>query len=263
MSGEDERDRKIEELNKTIEKLKFDQTQLAQAEKMKVIDEFAHGLSHEVKNPLAIILQGVDYLSTKVNTNDSSISSTIEYMKDAIRRADKVIGDFLDFSSMSALELEKADLATVTDNSLVLVHHQLEAHHIEVAKEYQPGLPLVKIDKNKMTQVLVNLVLNAIQAMPQGGQLLIKSRLEQVTGPGQAHKNLVELVIEDNGTGMADDDLSRAFDFFFTTKRSKGNIGLGLSTVKTIMDMHGGEIKLENKKESNGVKITLILNAEQ
>ncbi len=242
MTGEDERDKKIDELNKTIEMLKFSQTQLAQAEKMKIVDEFAHGLSHEVKNPLAIILQGVDYLSTKVKADDPSINSTIEYMKDAIRRADKVIGDFLDFSSMSALELETADLAEVIDNSLALVHHQLEAHHIEVAKEYQPGLLLVKIDKNKMTQVLVNLVLNAIKAMPQGGRVSINT---------QVHKHLVRLEIEDNGTGIAEDDLARAFDFFFTTKRSKGNIGLGLSTVKTIMDMHGGEIKLKNKKEAD------------
>lgn len=253
MTGDDERDRKIEELNKTIEMLNFNQTQLAQSEKMKIIDEFAHGLSHEVKNPLAIILQGVDYLSTKVKADDPSISSTIVYMKDAIRRADKVIGDFLDFSSMSALELESADLAKVADDSLTLVHHQLEAHHIEVTKEYQPGLPLVKIDKNKMAQVLVNLILNAIQAMSEGGRISIKT---------QAHSHLVKLEIEDNGSGMAEDDLAQAFDFFFTTKRSKGNIGLGLSTVKTIMDMHGGEIKLENKKESNGVKVTLILKAE-
>lgn len=253
MTDEDERDRKIDELNKTIEMLKFNQTQLAQAEKMKIVDEFAHGLSHEVKNPLAIILQGVDYLSTKVKADDPSINSTIEYMKDAIRRADKVIGDFLDFSSMSALELETADLAEVIDNSLALVHHQLEAHHIEVAKEYQPGLPLVKIDKNKMTQVLVNLVLNAIQSMPQGGRVSINT---------QVHNYLVKLEIEDTGTGMAEDDLARAFDFFFTTKRSKGNIGLGLSTVKTIMDMHGGEIKLENKKEGNGIKVILLLKAE-
>lgn len=250
----DERDRKIEELNKTIEALKFNQTQLAQAEKMKIIDEFARGLSHEVKNPLAIILQGVDYLSTKVNTDDPSIGSTIGYMKDAIRRADKVIGDFLDFSSMTALELEMADLATVTDESLVLVHHQLEAHQIIAAKNYQPGLPLVKIDKNKMTQVLVNLFLNAIQAMPQGGQITLKI---------QAGNNLVKLEIEDNGPGMAEDDLARAFDFFFTTKRSKGNIGLGLSTVKTIMDMHGAEISLENKKDSDGVRVTIILKAGQ
>lgn len=263
MNGGDERDRKIDELNKTIEMLRFEQTQLAQAEKMKIIDEFAHGLSHEVKNPLAIILQGVDYLSTKVKADEPSISSTIQYMKDAIRRADKVIGDFLDFSSMSPLELETADLTAVTDDTIVLVHHQLEAHHIEVAKEYQPGLPLVKLDKNKMTQVLVNLILNAVQAMPEGGRISVKGSLERVAGPGPAHTSLVKLEIDDNGPGMAEDDLAQAFDFFFTTKRSKGNIGLGLSTVKTIMDMHGGEIKLENKKESNGVKITLILKAEQ
>lgn len=252
MTGEDERDRKIQELNNTIEMLKFNQTQLAQAEKMKIIDEFAHGLSHEVKNPLAIILQGVDYLSTKVKIDDPSIHSTIEYMKDAIKRADKVIGDFLDFSSMSALELETVDLAAVTNDSLVLLHHQLEAHHIEIVKEYQPGLPLVKIDKNKITQVLVNLVLNAIQAMPQGGRISIKT---------QAYNTMVKLEIEDNGPGMVEDDLAQAFDFFFTTKRNKDNVGLGLSTVKTIMDMHGGEIKLENKKEGNGVNVTLLLKA--
>ncbi|MDD5491955.1 MAG: HAMP domain-containing sensor histidine kinase [bacterium] len=252
--SEDERDQKINELNKTIEMLKFNQTQLAQAEKMKIIDEFAHGLSHEVKNPLAIILQGVDYLSTKVKADDPSISSTIGYMKDAIRRADKVIGDFLDFSSMSALELEVADLAIVTDNSLELVRHQLEAHKVEVVKEYQIGLPLVKIDKNKMAQVLVNLLLNAIQAMSQGGNITVKT----------SHDNhSVKLEIEDNGPGMVEEDLAQAFDFFFTTKRSKGNIGLGLSTVKTIIDMHGGEIKLENKKDNNGVRATMILKAEQ
>jgi signal transduction histidine kinase len=259
MTGEDERDRKIDELNKTIEMLKSSQNQMAQAEKMKIIDEFAHGLSHEVKNPLAIILQGVDYLSTKVKADDPSISSTIGYMKDAIKRADKVIGDFLDFSSMSALELETASLAEVADNSLVLVRHQLEAHHIEIDKEYQPGLPLARVDKNKIVQVLVNLLLNAIQAMPEGGKITVKIGPE----PGPAPKSLVKLEIEDNGPGMAEDDLSRAFDFFFTTKRSKGNIGLGLSTVKTIIDMHGGDIKLENKNDNNGVKATLSLKAEQ
>ncbi len=256
MTGVDERDKKIDELNKTIEMLKFSQNQLAQAEKLKIIDEFAHGLSHEVKNPLAIILQGVDYLSTKVNKDDPSVTSTIGYMKDAIKRADKVIGDFLNFSSISALELEPADLSAVMDNSLVLVRHQLETHRIEVVKEYQPGLPLVKLDQDKITQVLVNLVLNAIQSMPEGGKIIIRSTLEQ----GQPIR--VKLEIEDTGQGMAADDLARAFDFFFTTKRSKGNIGLGLSTVKTILDMHGGEIKLENK-ESEGVKVTIILNAGQ
>ncbi|MDD5260177.1 MAG: HAMP domain-containing sensor histidine kinase [bacterium] len=259
MTGEDERDKKIDELNKTIAMLKVNQNQIAQAEKMKIIDEFAHGLSHEVKNPLAIILQGVDYLSTKVNLADPSVNSTVGYMKDAIKRADKVIGDFLNFSSISALELAAVALAEVTDNSLVLVRHQLETHHLEVIKEYQPGLPLVKIDQDKITQVLVNLVLNAVQAVPEGGRITIRISQQQE----QLQLNQVKLEIEDNGPGMAEDDLARAFDFFFTTKRSKGNIGLGLSTVKTIIDMHGGEIKLENKHESNGIKITIILKAEQ
>jgi len=259
MTGEDDRDKKIEELNKTIEMLKFSQAQQAQAEKMKIIDEFAHGLSHEVKNPLAIILQGVDYLTTKVNMADPSIGSTIEYMKDAIKRADKVIGDFLDFSSMSPLELETADLSAITDNSLELVRHQLEAHHIEITREFQPGVPLVMIDKNKIAQVLVNLFLNAVQAMPEGGKIAVK--ISSVKS--QAGKIVVKLEIDDNGPGIPEDDLLRAFDFFFTTKRSKGNIGLGLSTVKTIIDMHGGEIKLENKKDDNGVKITIILKAGQ
>ncbi len=254
----DERDRKIAELAKTIETLKFSQNQLAQAEKMKIIDEFAHGLSHEVKNPLAIILQGVDYLSTKVDTADPSISSTIGYMKDAIKRADKVIGDFLNFSCMSALELGPVDLTAIIDNSLVLVRHHLEAHRIEVTKEYQPGLPLLQLDQDKITQVLVNLMLNSIQAMSDGGRITVKISLE----PGQSPPKLVKLELEDTGQGLAEDDLVRAFDFFFTTKRSNGNIGLGLSTVKTIIDMHGGEIKLENKKENNGVKITIILKAD-
>ena len=263
MTGKDKYEQEIEELTNSLNQLKLNQSQFVQAERMKIIDEFASGLAHEVKNPLAIILQGVDYLSGKVNTDDPNVALTIDYMKDAIRRADKVLGEFLDFSSMSALDAEPVDINSVIDHSLMMVHQQLETHHIEAVKEYGQELPQVKIDKNKLTQVFVHLILNAAQAMPQGGRVNVRTCQDEMEGPHHRQVAAVRVEIEDTGLGMADNDMARAFDFFFTTKRNKGNIGLGLSAVKTIMDMHGGSIKLGHREAGSGVKVTLMLKAER
>ncbi len=238
-----------------------DPDQLGHAEKMKIIDELASGLAHEVKNPLAIILQGVDFLASRVKNEDPNVAVTIEYIQDAIKRVDKLIGEFLDFSSISGLNIELTDLNEVINNSLLLIHNQLEANKIEVVKNYRSDVLEIRMDKNRITQVLVNLMLNAVQAMPQGGKLTLRSYIDRSLETNNGQGAIAVAEVEDSGIGIPEEDLPKVFDFFYTSRRSKGNIGLGLSTAKNIMDMHGGSINLQNRKDNNGIKAIIRLKA--
>jgi|GEM_PF-1319690 len=237
-----------------VTELKKTQFQLIQAEKMETIGRLASGIAHEVKNPLAIILQCVEYLVKNISTDDKNISMTLEYIKEAVKRADNVVRGLLDFSGTSRLDLEMRNINIIAERALFLLKHQFDRYHIRVIKELQEDLPLVEIDENRIEQVFVNIFLNAISAMPQGGEILIKSFYE----PGD---KTVVFKIEDTGVGIPEDILDKIFEPFFTTRRTSGGTGLGLSVVKNIIDLHNGKIFIQNRKDS-GVEVVLIFNAK-
>jgi two-component system NtrC family sensor kinase len=137
--------------------------------------------------------------------------------------------------------------------SLLLVKSLLNERHIHVLEELGMDIPAVSLDGNKIEQVFVNLFMNAIQAMPSGGELRINTCRD---GSDDAPQGVV-VQIEDTGVGMPRDVVKDLFVPFVTTKRAVGGTGLGLSIVKNIMQMHGGKITLENKAEGPGVRATL------
>lgn len=254
-----ERKKSEQELQSAYSQLQVTQNRLFQVEKMDTLGELATGVAHEVKNPLAIIMQGVGYLRGKMPLKEAKVSETLSYIEEAVKRADEVIGQLLDFSSVSKLSIEAVKLNILADNALLLLSHQLAENKIEVVKNYGEDVPEVKVDKNRIEQVLVNLMLNSIQAMDSGGKLTIST---YIYAQGAA-TTLVNLEIEDTGEGIPNENFEKIFDPFFTTKRGQGSKGLGLAVVKNIIEMHEGMIRVENKKDAQGVRAILTFKVEQ
>ncbi len=244
--------KKIElELISAYKNLQETQSHLIQAEKMNTVGRLASGIAHEVKNPLATILFGVAYLHERLKEGDENIALTLRNIKEASQRANEIITDLLDFASISRLNKKMEDVNAIIEKSLELTHHPISRQNVKLVKELDHKLPKTNIDRNRIEQVFVNLILNALNAMPNGGTLKLKS----LTAP---EKDAVCIEIEDSGDGMPEEALPHIFEPFFTTRRAQGGIGLGLSVVKNIIDMHSGKIEIANRPEG-GVRAKVVL----
>jgi len=242
-----------EALTSAFDKLREAQSHLIQAAKMEVVGSLASGVAHEVKNPLAVIIQGVYYLSKKLPSSDHVCHDVLKRMNDSVKRADDIIKGLLDFSVVTKLEFIPQDIHSIIEKSLRLVSYEIDKYNISIHRQFAKGLPDVKIDKNKVEQVFVNIILNAINGMHEGGQIWIRT---YSNGSKRARKVYVE--IEDSGPGISEDIMDKVFDPFFTTRRSTGGTGLGLTIARNIMEMHKAKIALSNRRSEHGLKVTLI-----
>jgi len=256
-----ERKRAEEEVKRAYAQLKQTQAQLIQAEKAEIIGRLATGVAHEVKNPLTIIMQGIDFLSANVPLDKASVSLTLKQMNDAVMRADNITKGLLSFSRAGEIKKMPQHLSSIIEDSLLFVKNLVDKYHIKVIKELGEDIPSLNLDKSRMEQVFLNLFLNAIDAMPGGGLIKVRTyheeRVEEKVKHG-AGETTVIAEIEDAGTGIPAEIMDKIFDPFFTTKREKGGTGLGLSIVKNIMEMHNGKIKIENITDRSGVRVTLV-----
>lgn len=236
---------------------------------MQSVGRLAAGVAHEVKNPLAILRMAADYLATAAATPEQA--GVVMDMKTAIDRADAIVRGLLNFSAAHELRLEPVDIQQVIEESLLLVKHEMDRNPVTVVLGYEPKLPPVLIDPEKIKQVLINLLTNAIHAMPEGGTLKILSHVQQLglhdivheAGSRQADRfrsgdTVVVTEVLDTGIGIPPDKLKNIFDPFFTTKPTGKGTGLGLAVVKKIVDMHGGTIDIQNAQEG-GVKAIMKL----
>lgn len=257
------------ELVKTLEELRSVQLQLVEAEKMKLVGRLAAGVAHEVKNPLAIISMGLEYLNGRT-FEDPNVAVILTEIGSAVERADSVIRELLDFSAPKKLNLKPQDINQLIRHALVLVRGDLGAHHITVVEELGENLPLVRFDTMKIEQVLVNLFTNAAYAMENGGTLTVRTSTRQVTGMGEnispnngfrVGARLVTVEVCDTGSGIPAAMLGKVFEPFFTTKPTGQGTGLGLTVTKTIIDLHGGAIEIRNRPEG-GACASVVFNAE-
>ena len=262
-----ERKRLELELNEAYKRLQEAQSQIGQMEKMKVVGTLAGGIAHEVKNPLSTIMYGIAYLSEHGNADDLKTQAVFKNIKEAVNRANDIVNDLLNFAATASLDKKPEDLNAVIEKSLALIHHEIEKKHIQVIKKLDDGIPEVHIDCNRIEQVLINLMLNAIQAAPEGGQLEIKTYCQSVPADAQDPRfrkfnpgqTVVVCDVEDNGSGIPAEYLAKIFEPFFTTKHTSGGIGLGLSVTKSIMDNHDGIVQIENRSEQ-GARARLVFH---
>jgi PAS domain S-box-containing protein len=256
------------DLTRTHEALKVAQLQVIQTEKMESVGRLAAGVAHEVKNPLAIIQSGIDYLSERSESAGID-GQVLQQMEHAVDRASGIIGGLLDFSVPRDLELESEDLNGVIEQALRLLKHELNRGRVIAVRDLGADLPLLKLDKRKIEQVFVNVFLNAIQAMPEGGTLTVRtyrrSAGEVRPGPGSRGSRQLRAVadvfvaeVEDTGTGIPEEVVRKVFEPFFTTKPTRKGTGLGLTVSKAIVEMHGGTVEIRNR-DGGGAKVTISL----
>jgi len=251
--------RAVEDLQQSREALKTVNLQLIQAEKMETVGRMAAGVAHEVQNPLQILLMSLDYLSQRTSAeHDAVLDGVIGEMRQAAKRADTTIRGLLDFSHSDTLELKLQDINALIKNALALTRHNFAASHITLETSLGADLPSLALDGVKIEQVFVNLLTNAIDAMPHGGTLMVGTRTKRLAetyrdagsregGHFYAGDRIVVADVEDTGSGIPPEALRKIFDPFFTTKPTGKGTGLGLAVVKRIMDLHSGNIEITNR----------------
>jgi PAS domain S-box-containing protein len=278
ITGRKQNERELQELNDRLvlanQELKQTQMALIQAEKLESIGRLAAGVAHEVKNPLALISLGIDYLQGINTAGDDNIPIIMEEMRQAVGRAEKIIHGMVDFSADRQLKMQKMNLNALIETAGRLVKHELIRHTIELNLQLEPDLPPIFGDEGKLEQIFVNLFINAIHAMEtQGrGTLTVTTRtgtmelLDRDAGARTADHlrggdAIVMIEIADTGTGIAPEIINKIFDPFFTTKPTGEGTGLGLSVVKKIVELHRGVIKVGNNP-SGGALVRIILKAQ-
>ena len=273
--NEEELRRAADALRAANAELKSAQMQLIQAEKMLSVAGLAAGVAHEVKNPLAVLSLGVEFLNQQPFAKHADFEAVLKDMTDAIERANLVIGGLLDFSREKELELTAESVIAVAERALKLINHLLANRSIEVIRQFQDDLPAITIDRVKIEQVFVNLFTNAVHAMPRFGTLSVRAYQKTLAedeaelNPGlrgwdriRTGDRVVVFEIDDTGPGIPDDKLSRVFDPFYTTKPTNEGTGLGLSVVSKILELHNAMISLRNRPEG-GLRVKLFFLARQ
>jgi signal transduction histidine kinase len=249
----------LSDLQKSHADLKATQLQLIEAAKLESVGRLAAGVAHEVKNPLMTLTMVADYLAQVIPAGEPDAAPMLQDMRDAIQRANRVIGELLEFSRPGDLTLVPEDFHEIVDRALSLVKLEMKRHHVDVVRQFCQALPALPMDKNKIEQVLVNIFMNAIQVMPQGGTLTVRT---SVTGVGEDGPGALTVEIDDTGPGIPDAYLTKIFEPFFTTKPTGQGTGLGLCVARQIIQLHGGTIKLGNREEG-GTRVTIVLNLNQ
>jgi PAS domain S-box-containing protein len=263
----------LNELEKSHEELKAAQSLLIQAEKMESVGRLAAGVAHEVKNPLAIIQSGIDYLRQTEIMKDETIAIVIQDMREALARADGVVRGMLDFAASQEIGLHPENLNAIVETALNLLRHDFNRNKITLVKNLSQSLPEVLADRTRIEQVFVNLFLNSMHAMPNGGTLTVRTYSRTISpdeAPDETQmwglrrfevgETVVIAEVEDTGTGIPKEIMARLFEPFCTSKKSSKGTGLGLAVAKKIMEMHGGEIQIMNRP-SGGVLARLTFRA--
>ena len=238
-----EREKAEKSLIETHEELNKMQEQLVQSEKLAALGRFSAGISHEIKNPLAIILSGMEFLQIKLPNADTSVKTAIEKIKNSVLRADKILRNLLDFARPSESKFERLKPCDLINDTLSFFRYSAPLKNIDLKAQLPEEDIYIEIDKTQIQQVLFNLLMNSVDAMSDGGEIKVKG-YETVSSEG---KPFYAIEIMDTGEGISKDNLSRLFEPFYTTKRDSKGTGLGLSISRTIVNGHGGDLTIDSE----------------
>jgi two-component system, NtrC family, sensor kinase len=226
--------------NRMIRELEEHQEELLQSRKISAIGTLTSGIAHELNNPINNIVLTAEALKEDFGQlEEAEAQGLIHDILVQAERASDIVRGLLDFSRSERPELEPVSIVAVIDDTLKLVRNQLMLSGIQVDKEIAPNLPLISGDRKSLQQVFLNLFINAIQAMPDGGQLIIRVWSDR----GQ----WLHVDVTDTGIGIDPEHLPRIFDPFYTTKEVGRGTGLGLSVTYGIIEKHGGHIEAHSK----------------
>jgi two-component system NtrC family sensor kinase len=231
------------------------QSKLVRSEKLASLGELVAGIAHEINNPLTGILMYASILAQDSRL-DPALRADLEIVIQETHRCSNIVRELLDFARSEPPTKIFESLQRVMEASLALVENQSYFHNIGIHRCYGLQVPEVAMDPRQMEQVFLNLLVNASQAMPNGGELTIRTGVD-------ANKEMVLIAIGDTGCGIAPENFKKIFDPFFSTKGHEGT-GLGLSVSYGIIESHGGEIDVESQVgEGTTFTIYLPMNSQK
>jgi signal transduction histidine kinase len=237
--------------NRHLQKIKEMQDRVQLAERLSSLGHLAAGVAHEIRNPLNAIGMGIQRLKREFLPQEDSKQreylSFAELILREIRRVNEIIEQFLTLSRPSQLTLREASLGNLMKNLTTLFLEEASSLKIRLEAEIDPGLPRIRMDEEKLTQALINIMKNGMQAMEQGGTLRIEAHA--------THEG-IEVKISDTGAGIPQDQMERIFNYYYTTKE-KG-IGLGLPIAHRIIEAHRGRLTVESRV-GVGTKMIILL----
>ncbi len=227
----------MDELEESRERDKRRQAQLLHTEKMVALGSLAAGVAHEVNNPLGGILACIENMRADPDNADMRLRY-LDLIDGGLRRIEHTVANLLDFSSQREMRVEPTSLNRCLLHLVELSEYKLRQANVELRLELDPADPTIEADRFQIQQLFLNLILNATQAMPNGGLLTLMT---------SGRDTVVVAEVRDTGTGIPDDVRDRIFDPFFTTRAVGEGTGLGLSVSDSIVEAHGGEIEIESR----------------
>jgi two-component system NtrC family sensor kinase len=243
--------------NTMTQNLHRSQRQLLQSAKLAAIGELTTNIAYEVNNPLTGVL-GYTGLLLKADDIPAEKKEHLKTIERETLRAREILKNLLDFSRRKPPRLVKAHISGIIEDAVSLVKGQAKLAHVEIKTDCPENVPPVAVDTDEIKQVLVNLINNALFAMPTGGRLAIRCRVER----GMNGKDAVGVELTDTGRGIPEEQLDKIFDPFFTTRTDGEGTGLGLSISYMIVQNHGGRIEVESAV-GEGSTFRILLPAQE
>jgi|LQYC01.1.fsa_nt_gi Osmosensitive K+ channel histidine kinase len=244
-------------LNRMIHELQHRQEVLIQSHKLQAVGTLTAGVAHELNNPINNIMLTADMLLE--DYKDLCDEERLEMVKDLVDQAERskrIVSNLLDFARESELKSEPLNIEKLINETIQLVSNQIKLSKVKPTLEVPSNLPPLHGDRQQLTQVLLNLILNALDAMPQGGLLKISAR-------NSKERNFIEVQVSDTGVGIPEHLLPSIFDPFFSRKTSgKKGTGLGLSVSLGIIRKHGGDVRVESKINEGTTFIVVLPTAQ-
>ena len=239
-----------------------DQARLLHEHKMISLGRLSASVVHELNNPLAGILNYLRLMLKMIgrgSLGDESLEKFKRYLtltESETSRCSKIVSNLLSFSRKSDLEISAVNIVELLEKCVMLSEHKLMLTNIRIRTDFSPQTPTVMGDQNQIQQAIINLIFNAIDAMPQGGELTISSGFN-------SKKEMVEIAVADTGRGIPQEDLRKIFDPFYSTKTEGEGLGLGLSVVYGIIDRHKGLIDVDSRLNKGTVFTISLPTADQ
>lgn len=238
-------------VRKAIEKTKNLEKRAINSERLAFIGTLAGGLAHEIKNPLSTLNIYIQLLQEELESmtgeNSKRVYMKTQVLQKEVQRLEQILNDFLRFARGQKLELKDHDMNEILDEVADFVTPEIKQKKILILKSYDADLPQCRLDSNLIKQAILNIIINAEQAMENGGELMIRTSKD---------KKYIQIDITDTGPGIPKDIIDKIFQVYFSTKKT--GTGLGLPTAKRIIEDHRGTISVQSE-EGKGTNFSIKL----
>ncbi|MFH0729924.1 MAG: ATP-binding protein [Pseudomonadota bacterium] len=245
----------LDDVDSTRQELEKSREHLLQSEKLALVGKLAAGMAHSIRNPFTSVKMRLFSLSRALELTDTQ-KDDLTVISDEIRHIDTIVQNFLEFSRPPRLQIQQISPSVVVDQALQLLVHRLNSYAVKITLHREAQLPRILIDPEQLKEVLVNLIVNACEAMDSGGKIIIGEKVAIMPGMGNAA--IIEL--SDNGPGIPEAILEKVFQPFFTTKEE--GTGLGLSIASRIIEEHQGRLEVHSP-EGSGTTFRILLPIEE